>query len=140
MAAPGSLFVENSQGLTLRWGTVDLGRLVSVKAASPTVATENVTGLTSPHVALTNVSGATTHHAMIVQLIAGDITPGTISITWKGKNALTNAMIGHAKPLTVTHAEGAFGGTLNAILMSYDVNFSVNDVVEGNATFQLQGL
>jgi hypothetical protein len=96
-----------------------------------------VSGLNSPHKALTDGSGAVTHHAMVVELIAGDITPGTIEITWKGKSALTNGMVGHAKALTVAHTQGAFGGTINAILMKYDFNFSVGELVEGSATFQL---
>lgn len=135
------VLVEDSQGLTVTWGTVDLGRLTGLKCSSPRVATEDVTGLNSPHRAYTDPAGATSHHGMVRQLIAGDLTPGTIDITWKGKNALTNAMVGHAKTLTIVHAtQNAIAGAFGAILMSYDIQAGVGELIEGNATFQLTGV
>lgn len=132
--------IEDAQGLAVAWGTVDLGRLTNFKRSSAKVSTEDVTGLNSPTVQFTNATG-NSHKGMVRQLIAGDVTPGTVSVSWIGKNGLTDAMIGHAKTLTVTHTgHNTLAGAFAAILMEYDQDGSVGGLVEGSATFQLTGV
>jgi len=78
-----------------------------------------------------------THCGMVRQLIAGDLTPGKIDISWKGKNALTNDMVGHEKALVITHTQNAIVMSKRAILLSYDLNAAVGEMIEGSASFQL---
>jgi hypothetical protein len=129
--------LEDSQGLTVAWGSVDLGKLTSVRGTSPTVSTEDVTGLNSPFKSFTNNASTVTHCGMVRQLIAGDLTPGKIDISWKGKNALTNDMVGHEKALVITHTQNAIVMSKRAILLSYDLNAAVGEMIEGSASFQL---
>ena len=132
--------IEDSQGLAVAWGTIKLGNLTSFKRGSPSVATEDVTGLNSSFTSFTGTAGTTTHSGMIRDLIAGDITPGTVEISWHGTGQLGDAMVGHVKTMVVTHPQNTIKFTLNAMLLKFDMSAAVNAVVEGTASFQLTGV
>lgn len=123
--------VESSQGLTVSWGTVFLGLLTGVKTNSAKVSLEDVTGLNSP------VVNYGTHTGMIRQLIAGDLTPGTVDLSWIGTAGLQDSMVGRAARLEIIHEQKAIGLTLGAILMGFDFNLQRGDLIQGSANFQL---
>ena len=135
----GSL-IEDSQGLTVSWGGMTLGSLTSLRYGSPKVSTEDVTGLRSSYRSFTGATGASTHSGMIRELIAGDITPGTVDIAWQGVGMLGDAMVGNVRLLVVTHPQNTIKFSLNGMLLGYDMSAAVNAVVEGTASFQLTGV
>ena len=133
--------VADSQGLTVSWGGVDLGRLTGVEIGSPELQFEDVTNLTASLVTYTNTDGSTSHKGVVRQLSQGDITPGTVSVEFIGSNALTWSMIGQAKTLTITHASGALAlSAVAAVLKSFNRSASVGELATGSADFQLLGI
>jgi hypothetical protein len=132
--------IEDSQGLTVSWGGIVLGSLTSFKYGSPKVSTEDVTGLASSYKSFTGANGAATHSGMIRHLIAGDITPGTVEISWHGVGKLGDAMVGNVQTMVVTHPQNTIKFSLNGMLLGYDMTAAVNAVVEGTASFQLTGV
>lgn len=128
--------VEDSQGLSISWGAKTLGSLRSFRFNSAVCEVDDVTNMTS-----TVVTHAPKSYGMIRHLMPGDITPGTVDLSWIGDGSLTQADIGQVKPLHVVRAGRAPGidETFNAILLSYDANYSVGDTVTGSAKFQLTG-
>jgi len=133
--------VSDSQGLTVAWGSVNLGRLTGVEIGSPELQFEDVTNLSASLVAYTDKDGSTSHNGVVRQLSQGDITPGTVSIEFIGSNALTWAMIGQAKTLTITHTSGALAlSAVAAVLKSFTRSASVGELATGSAEFQLLGI
>jgi len=140
-AGHAAVTVADSQGLTVSWGGIDLGRLVGVDVGSPELQMEDVTNLTSTLVTYTNTDGSTSHKGVVRQLTQGDITPGTVSIQFIGSNALAWSMIGQAKTLTITHASGALAmSAIAAVLKSFTRNAAVGELAKGSADFQLLGI
>lgn len=125
--------IEDSQGLSVAWGAVALGKLTGVKMSAPTCSVEDVTGLNAPLVSYGS------HTGIFRQLIAGDISPGLCDLQWSGTNGLTFGMIGQNQMLTITHPVYGLGLLQQAILITYDVAFSTNELVQGTAKFQLLG-
>ena len=132
--------IEDSQGLTVSWGGIVLGSLTSFKYGSPKVSTEDVTGLNSSYKSFIGAAGAATHSGMIRELIAGDITPGTVEISWHGVGKLGDAMVGNVRTMVVAHPQNTIKFSLNGMLLGYDMTAAVNAVVEGTASFQLTGV
>lgn len=127
--------VEDSQGLSVTWGGVALGRLTSFRVSSPQVAIEDVTNLNSAIVDYTNAFG--NYRGMVRQLMSGDVTPGKVDISWNGSGALSSSDVGQEQALEVTHPEGSIAGTLKAILLEFQTTAGVNALIEGTASFQL---
>ena len=124
------VLLEDSQGLTVGWGFIDLGRLVGLQVQSATAALEDVTGLNSPTV---NVG---THTVMVRQLITGDITPGTATVSWIGRNGLTDGNVGRRQALRIAHPQNATDWNVPAILLKFSQSLGVGGLVEGQAEFQ----
>lgn len=124
--------VEDSQGLTVTWGSVDLGQLTGISIDSATASMDDVTGLNSP------VVSVGTHHVMIRQLITGDITPGKASVRYMGANGLTDGHVGTRQLLRVVHPRGAVAWALRAVLLKFTQSATVNNLIEGTAEFQFQ--
>jgi len=132
--------VEDSQGLTVAWGTIKLGRLVGVSSRSPTVEMEDVTSMLAVVKPYTDATGATTNYGVVRYFIAGDITPGTVDIRWQGSNELAWGMVGHTKTLTISHPHNALQGSAAATLLSYSIDAQMGAIIEGTATFQFEGV
>ena len=130
----GKTLVESAQGLTVAWGGVDLGRLTRVTHSSASVSLEDVTGLNS------TVVDFGSHKGIVRVLISGDITPGQISIGWIGKGGLRDSHVGKQQQINVMHPRSAITVAVDAILLKYDQQASVNGLVEGSANFQLTGV
>lgn len=128
--------VENSQGLTVAWGTVNLGKLVNVEIQSPTVAIEDVTGLTAPTWQYKLPDGTNAHKGVVRRLASGDITPGTASISWIGANDIVPAHVGSAGQFTIIHPTMGKVVDVTAIVLRWNVGFAVGEFVQGSAEFQ----
>lgn len=132
--------VADSQGLTVSWGGVNLGRLTSVEVGSPELQFEDVTNLTAPLVTYTNTDGSASHTGVVRQLSQGDITPGIVTIEFIGGNGLFWSMIGQARTLTIVHASGALSLSAAAVLKGFSRSASVGGLAKGSAEFQLLGV
>lgn len=130
--------VADSQGLTVSWGTISLGKLTNAQYASPTVEYEEYVSSSSTLRAYTGKDGKTTHYGAIKRMIAGDITPGVVSIEWIGSSALSSSHVGHSKQLTIAHSQGALTMSATASLRSFSITGAVGELVKGTAEFQLE--
>lgn len=133
----GSL-IESSQGLSVSWRGVPLGNLVSVRYTGPTITTEEITGLNSPVWTYTDGTGARTHTGMVRQLIAGDITPGTLDVSWIGKSAIPDNFVGCTGQLVIVHqTDTSRTVTVNAMLIEPpEWAADVGELIKGRAKFQ----
>ena len=134
--------VEDSQGLTVAWGSIDLGLLTNVDIESASVDMVELTSMDAVLHPFTNAAGDISHYGAMKWEEPGDINPGRASLSWIGSNGLNDSMVGSEKLLTVTHAVG--GATVtrlqkNAVLLKFDTSFAVDGLVEGSADFQFIG-
>lgn len=130
--------VADSQGLTVSWGSINLGMLTNAQYSSPTVEYEEYVSSSSALRAYTANDGSTTHYGAVKRIIAGDITPGTVSLQWIGASALSDSHVGHSKQLTITHSQGALTLSATASLRSFSITGAVGELVKGTAEFQLE--
>jgi hypothetical protein len=132
--------VESSQGLRVTWRGATLGYLTGVKYAGSSVSLEDVTGLTSP-TRQYSAEGGQGHTGMIRQLIAGDVTPGTLDISWIGAGALSEALVGSSATLVIaqTLAGSTSSRQWNAMLVKQTADWTAGDLLKGTASFQLLG-
>lgn len=127
--------VEDSQGLAVEWGTVSLGHLRSFKFDSASCSVEDVT----------DVGGTVVMHApgvygMLKRVLPGDITPGTVTLSWIGDGEFLQTDIGQTAQLKITRGGDApFYIEFEAFLLKFDSNFSTGELVTGTANFQLTG-
>lgn len=132
--------VADSQGIAVTWGSVALGTLTNVVKQSPQVDYEEVFTVNNTVIAYKDNSNATTHYGAVKRMIAGDITPGTLSIQWIGTGGLNDSHIGQSKTLTVTHPNGAIAVSVSASLKTYQITGAVGELIKGSAEFQLEGI
>lgn len=132
--------VADSQGISVTWGSVSLGKLTNVVKQSPQVDYEEIFTVNNAVVTYTDNAGKTTHHGAVKRMIASDITPGTLSIQWIGSGGLRDSHIGQSKTLTVTHPNGAIAVSVSASLKTYQITGAVGELIKGSAEFQLEGI
>ena len=134
--------VEDSQGLTVAWGSINLGLLTGVDLESASVDMVDLTSMDAVIHPFKNAAGTISHYGAIKWEEPGDISPGRASLSWIGSNGLTDNLVGSENLLTVTHAVG--GATItrlskHAVLIKFDSSLSVGGLVEGSAEFQFIG-
>lgn len=133
-----TVLVESSQNLTVSWRGVTLYHVVRVKYSGPKITTEDITGLNSPLWVYRNQAGVALHTGMVRQLIAGDITPGTLDVEWLGRSVIPDNYVGCTGSLVIVHTTDiARTVTVNAMLATPPVwSADVGDLLRGSATFQ----
>lgn len=133
--------VESSHRTSISWRSVNLGKLVNIQYESPSITIEDITGLNSPTWSYTDGASKQTHVGMVRQLIAGDITPGTLEVEWIGAGVLGDNFVGCTGPLVFAHIY--FTGvtpvtkTWQAMLLRHGTTRRVGELLVGTASFQL---
>ncbi len=130
--------VESSHRTSVAWRGVNLGKLTGIQYSSPTISVEDISGLNSPLWSYTNGASAVTHKGIVRQLIAGDITPGTLDVEWIGIESVADNFVGCTGPLVIVHITGTtLQKTWNAMLLRFDTTRAVGELFRGSASFQL---
>lgn len=120
-----------SQGSSVSFGSGPLGSLVGWQVSPAQASTTDVTGVDAA------MYGTGEDTRLVKQIECTAIDPGTVSVRLLGCPPYTNEDIGTKATLTVDFDGG--GIEWEAILMSFEVEGSVGELLRGTATFQFTG-
>lgn len=116
---------------TVSFAGTPLGQLVQFTAGGGSAVTGDVTGVDA------QISGVGANSRLMKQVDALAIEPGTADVRLLGMPSFSPLQIGQKGSLAITTPGGTRVG--EAILMSYEVEGSVGDLLRGSATFQFTG-
>ena len=120
-----------SQGSSVSFGGGALGSLVGWQVSLAQASTTDATGTGA------TIYGNGEDTRLVKQVECTAIDPGTVSVRLLGCPPYTNEDIGTKATLTVDFDGG--GIEWEAILMSFEVEGSVGELLRGTATFQFTG-
>lgn len=121
----------SSQGSSVAFNGVMLGRVTNWKASSSTAQFEEYTNVASP------VRGTGANARVVKQYLCTSIEPGSVDVQLYGCPPYTDAMIGESGTVSVTFSGG--GLSFNAYLEMFDVTGSVGEFLVGTARFRFSG-
>lgn len=108
-----------------------IGSLIEFRAGGGSATTADVTGVGA------TISGTGGNSRIVREIDAVAIEPGTADVRLLGMPAFTKLQIGQKGSLAISTPDGALVG--EAILMTYEVEGSVGDLLRGSASFQFTG-
>lgn len=120
-----------SQGSTVSFNGSPIGELLNFTVSSPTAATTEVTGSTATVIG----SGGDSRAARVYDATA--IDSGQVSVRLLGMPAYSSEDIGTAASLSFSTPDG--GEAFDAILLSFEVEAAVGELLRGSATFLVMG-
>lgn len=120
-----------SQGSSVSFGGGALGSLVGWQVSPGQAVTTDATGVGA------TIYGTGVDTRLVKQVECAAIDPGTVSVRLLGCPPYTNEDIGTKATLSVDFDGG--GIEWEAILMSFEVEGSVGELLRGTATFQFTG-
>lgn len=116
---------------TVSFNGINIGQLVQLQASGGSAVTSDVTGNDAV------IQGSGNNSRIVRQLDAVAIDPGTASVRLLGMPSFGPADIGTKAGLSIMTPGGEISG--EAILISYEVEGSVGDLLRGSASFQFTG-
>lgn len=116
---------------TVSFNGINIGQLVQLQASGGSAVTSDVTGNDAV------IQGSGNNSRIVRQLDAVAIDPGTASVRLLGMPPFSPAQIGTKASLSISTPGGGVSG--EAILMGYEVEGSVGDLLRGSASFQFTG-
>lgn len=120
-----------SQLSTVSFGGVELGSLLGWTASPAQAATTDATGVDA------TMYGSGADSRLVKQLECTAVDPGSVSVRLLGCPPYAVSDIGSRDTLVVTFDGGSI--SWEAILLSFEVEGSVGDLLRGSATFQFTG-
>jgi len=116
---------------TVSFAGTSLGQLVQFQAGGGSAVTADVTGVDA------TIYGVSANSRVVRQIDAVAIDPGTASVRLLGMPPFSQIRIGEKGSLAISTPGGSLVG--EAILMNYEVEGSVGDLLRGSASFQFTG-
>jgi hypothetical protein len=116
---------------TVSFAGVNIGQLVNVTVSGGSAVTADVSGFDSP------IYGVGGNSRLVREIDAVAVEPGAASVRLIGMPPFTTLQIGQKGALSVSTPGGGLAG--EAILLRYEVEGSVGDLLRGSAEFQLTG-
>jgi hypothetical protein len=116
---------------TVSFAGTNIGNLRQFQASQGSASTADITGVDAL------VIGAGANSRIRRQVDALGVEPGTASVRLLGMPPFSPLRIGEKGSLVITTPGGSQAG--EAILLSYDVEGSVGELLTGSASFQFTG-
>jgi hypothetical protein len=120
-----------SQGSTVSFDGGNIGSLVGFTASPAQAVTTDATGVSA------TIWGTGVDTRVVKRLECTAVDPGTVSVRLLGCPPYAVSDIGTKADLTVTFEGGSI--SWDAILLSFEVEGSVGELLRGTATFQFTG-
>ena len=120
-----------SQLSTVSFGGVEIGSLLGWTASPAQATTTDATGVDAV------VYGSGDQTRLVKQVECTAVDPGSVSVRLLGCPPYSVSEIGSRDNLVVTFDGGSI--TWEAILLTFEVEGSVGDLLRGSATFQFTG-
>ena len=120
-----------SQGSTVSFGGSNIGSLVGFTASPAQAVTTDATSVSA------TIRGIGEESRVVKRLECTAVDPGTASVRLLGCPPYAVSDIGTKATLTVAFQGGAI--SLTAILLSFEIEGSVGELLRGTATFQFTG-
>jgi hypothetical protein len=122
---------DSSQGSTVSFAGAAIGQLVGWRVSPGQAAVEDFTGFGC------DILGTGADARVVKRMDATAVDPGTAEVRLLGVPPYVATEIGKKGSLYFSYDGGGF--TLQAILLSFDIEGAVGEFIKGSATFQLTG-